>query len=117
MQQVIDDQVSSYMARAERQEQKEAQTKLAKDMSACESAGYGVSYGKWKTTQPVLEVAEPEEELKVCPHCGEKFKPKVPYAKYCCPDHQKAAYSKNRKFLDRRKAYQAKYREKKKEEG
>lgn len=101
----------SYLAR------KEAQDKLSVDMRQCDQDGAGVSYGKWKAAQPQVQYAKaPKEGLKACLWCGKMFKPKMPYAKYCCPDCRNAAYSRNSKYVERKRAYQAKRREKKRKE-
>lgn len=61
--------------------------KLSLDMKRCEKDGYGVSYGRWKATQPIIKRVPVElpEGWKVCPRCGIAFKPKVPQQKYCDP--------------------------------
>lgn len=49
---------------------------LTMDMIACEKAGFGVSYGKWKATQPIREIPKVEvvcEYEKACEHCGKIF--------------------------------------------
>jgi methionyl-tRNA synthetase len=48
--------------------------KLSKDMKACAKAGFGVSYGKWKATQPaVTEKPKAKGSGKVCKHCGKEL--------------------------------------------
>ena len=53
---------------------------LAREMILCEKAGFGVSYGKWKATQPIKEVKKPIEvvehkysAIKICLNCGKEF--------------------------------------------
>lgn len=105
MRETIAKQAESYLARLARQA-KEKETRLAKDMTDCEKDGYGASYGAWKATQPVQEIVKPEEEgLKVCPYCGEKFKPKTKNAKFCCAEHQIAAYEQSEKYRARQREY------------
>ena len=110
MAQVIAADAYSYLAR------KEAQDKLSAEMQQCSRDGLGASYGVWKAAQPVQAVDQPEipDGWKVCPFCGEKFKPKMPYAVYCCTEHQRLAYQ--RSVRDKRNAYQAKLRTKRKAE-
>ena len=113
--QVMEAQIEATQARAESRERKKETDKLSQEMIQSKKDGFGVSYGAWKATQPVPEVDKPEipEGWKVCPECGEKFKPKVPYAVYCCTEHQKLAYQ--RRNRDKRNAYQAELRAKRKE--
>lgn len=42
---------------------------LIREMRLCEKAGFGVSYGKWKATQPIKE-APKEEDTRTCLYCG-----------------------------------------------
>ena len=52
---------------------------LAREMILCEKAGFGVSYGKWKATQPPKQ--EPpktrEKGWLQCEYCGKLYKPKT----------------------------------------
>ena len=59
---------------------------LARDMIACRKAGFGVSYGKWKATQPPKEEKPKtiESGWRVCEYCGKPYKPKTRRPqKYC----------------------------------
>lgn len=66
---------------------------LTLEMRACEKAGFGVSYGKWKATQPVRvrpvvrveEAVEPEDfkYQKVCAWCSKEFGSNRADAMYC----------------------------------
>jgi DNA-directed RNA polymerase subunit RPC12/RpoP len=47
--------------------------KLSKDMKACEKAGFGVSYGKWKATQPAVTKKPKEKSGRVCKYCGKEM--------------------------------------------
>ena len=100
---------------AQTRAEKKATDKLSKELIQSANAGYGASYGVWKATQPIQEVKyEAAESVKVCPLCGERFKPKSPKAVYCCNEHQKLAYQ--RKNRDKRNAYQAELREKRRQQ-
>lgn len=67
--------------------------KLSKDMKACEKAGFGVSYGKWKATQPYRTRPEvqPEEprsldgdRTRECAFCKVVFEYRRVDQIYCC---------------------------------
>lgn len=51
---------------------------LSKDMIACEKAGFGVQYGRWKATQQkqdiVVKKTSYEEEEKRCEYCRKVIK-------------------------------------------
>lgn len=74
--------------------------KLSLDMIECEKAGYGCHYGAWKATQdsPIViqkKSTETHENWKVCPHCGNSFKPSKygGYRQiYCCIECQRTAH-------------------------
>ena len=62
--------------------------KLSLDMIECEKAGFGVHYGRWKATQKPVKI-EPKsspDNWKVCPYCGQRFKPRYNqvYCEYVC---------------------------------
>jgi hypothetical protein len=42
---------------------------LIREMRLCEKAGFGVSYGKWKATQPIKELPK-KQESRTCLYCG-----------------------------------------------
>lgn len=53
---------------------------LAREMILCQQAGFGVSYGKWKATQPIKEIPKPIEVVEhkysavlTCQNCGKEF--------------------------------------------
>lgn len=59
---------------------------LTMEMRACEKAGFGVSYGKWKATQPVVTKPKPiivDEHEKRCAYCGKVFYPYRKTTKFC----------------------------------
>jgi hypothetical protein len=60
---------------------------LIRDMRLCEKAGFGVSYGKWKATQPVVDAPKRKTSGKVrtCEYCGKEIFDK---------------YNRNRKYCD-----------------
>ena len=114
MKQVIDAQASSYLARLAREKD---ESQLGQDMGQCEKDGYGARYGAWKATQPVKEIVKVEDKsLRVCPWCGEKFKPKAKNSKYCCTDHMIAAYQETEKYKERQREKMRKQREQQKAE-
>lgn len=43
---------------------------LTMEMRLCAEAGFGVSYGKWKATQPVKEI---HKEVRRCEACGKEI--------------------------------------------
>ena len=103
MKQVIDAQASSYLARLAREKKDESQ--LGQDMGQCEKEGDGARYGAWKATQPVVEIVKEEDKrLRVCPYCGEKFKPRAVNSKYCCTDHAVYAYNIRKRARQRKAA-------------
>lgn len=79
----------------------------------------GMSYGKWKAMQPPVQIVKKEtptetKEMKVCPWCGEKFKPNMGNKqKYCDVSCQRTAYYENnkKKVLERMKEYREKRKE------
>lgn len=70
---------------------------LARDAMVAQQAG--MSYGKWKSLQPVaiLKVKGSPKGLKLCAHCGTVFGGKN-NQKYCTEEcREKARYKKRRK--------------------
>ena len=68
---------------------------LTREMRLCERAGFGVSYGKWKATQPIKEMPK-KQEARTCLYCG---KPIINCKRdlgrrYCDNDCSAAAYKK-----------------------
>ena len=90
--------------------------KLTLDMIQCEKDGYGVHYGRWKATQPIVKPVLDglPEGWKVCPHCGKEFKPKLPQQKYC--DASCCNEANNEKYRLKRAAYLKAYKARRKEE-
>lgn len=64
---------------------KEQLDNISLAMIQCEKDGFGVRYGRWKATQPIVKPVPLElpEDWKVCPNCGKAFKPKLKQQKYC----------------------------------
>lgn len=60
---------------------------LTKEMGACEEAGLGVSYGKWKATQPVKTLnsnsTAVDDQEKRCERCGKIVLAKRRDARFC----------------------------------
>ena len=71
---------------------------LARNMIQCEADGFGVHYGKWKATQPVVEIQKPEipEGWKKCEYCGKPFKP-IRGKRFCDVDCRRKAYDHSEK--------------------
>ena len=57
----------------------------------------GLSYGKWKAMQPIVEIKKPEipEGAKKCVGCGKAFVGRNPKQKYCDVTCQKETYRRN----------------------
>ena len=73
----------------------------------------GMSYGKWKAMQPVVETKKPEiPEGHIKCECGAFFKTRCDHQ--LCPDCRKKKYDRERKR--KRADYMRRYREEKKHE-
>ena len=81
-------------------------------MNAMLAQQAGVSYGKWKAMQPIVDVVPtglPEGFIK-CEYCGKAFKKK--YGKrFCDLECRDKAY--RLKYNDRKREYMRQYRAKK----
>ena len=93
--------------------------KLALDMMQCVKDGFGCHYGQWKATQDrpveIKKKDEIPEGWRVCPHCGERFKPNKWGSGrqiYCDVTCQKAAQRLRRSGKNAER--QKRYRERKK---
>lgn len=76
---------------------------LTREMRLCEKAGFGVSYGKWKATQPVKEMPK-QEDTRTCLYCG---KPLISSKygrgkKYCGMECSHAAWHGRKDAKERR---------------
>lgn len=78
--------------------------RLARNAMLAKQAG--MSYGKWKAMQETIQIKKkesPEEDMKVCPYCGKKFKPKSKKQKYCdITCQQQHWYENNKERLNER---------------
>ena len=85
---------------------------LIRDMRLCEKAGFGVSYGKWKATQPVVTpMIKPEEPTpnpivvkavvvkKRCAQCNKEFVSKQGRRRFCSNKCSSLAYYYKKKEL------------------
>lgn len=72
--------------------------KLSLDMIQCEKDGFGVNYGRWKATQPIMQPKPGElpEGWLVCTYCGKAFKPKTKRKQLYCEPVCQAAASRER---------------------
>ena len=88
--------------------------KLSQEMIQCEKDGYGVHYGRWKATQPIVKPVPVEipEGMKACANCGRLFKIVKANSKYC--GAQCCSEANNKKYLLRRAESDRAYRERKK---
>ena len=85
MAQQIDADAYSYLAR------KEAQDRLSVELR--QSDLEGVSYGQWKSGQPVAEITEAEEpKKKVCRWCGNSLEGLRSDAAFCRKECRDSAY-------------------------
>lgn len=87
--------------------------KLSLDMIQCAKDGFGVQYGKWKATQPVVKVdKEIPDGFCVCEYCGQWYKPSTKrLQKYCGAYCQIAAQKQRDK--EKHAKYIRDYRERK----
>lgn len=85
--------------------------KLSLDMIQCAKDGFGVHYGAWKATQPVVKIEkEKPDGFCVCEYCGQWYKPKSKrLQKYCGAYCQIAAQKQRDK--EKRAQYMRDYRE------
>lgn len=81
--------------------------KLDLEMIECEKDGFGVHYGRWKATQPIVKpvpVGTPDG-LKECACCGMAFKPVSKNNKYCgagcCKEATRERYKLKKREYDR----------------
>ena len=73
----------------------------------------GMSYGKWKALQPVVEAKKPEiPEGWIKCECEAVFKPRGDHK--LCPDCRRKKYDRER--MRKRAEYMRRYREEKKDE-
>lgn len=60
---------------------------LTREMMACEEAGFGVSYGKWKASQPLKTLNSNstvvDDQEKRCERCGKIVIAKRRDARFC----------------------------------
>ena len=71
---------------------------LTREMQLCEKAGFGVSYGKWKATQPIKE-APKKESARTCLYCGRPITSGT--RRYCNNDCSTEAWKKRKASKDR----------------
>lgn len=76
---------------------------LTLEMRACEKAGFGVSYGKWKATQPVVDVPKPQVSGKVrtCQYCGKQIVDKYNRNRRFCDDNCRSNARYKKVFCDK----------------
>lgn len=88
--------------------------KLSQEMIQCEKDGFGVHYGRWKATQPIVKPVPVEipEGWKSCPQCGRAFKPVKANNKYCGAEC--CCIANNKKYDQKRAAYLKAYKARKK---
>lgn len=84
---------------------------LSRDMIRCKEDGFGCHYGQWKALQenPVkLKKDETPDNWKVCPYCGNYFKPSNKGKQiYCDIDCQKR--SQRERDREKTRAYKREY--------
>ena len=108
MAQQIDADAYSYLARKGKEDRLSVELRQS-DLE-------GVSYGQWKSGQPVVEVTsqeDPEEpQERVCLWCGKSLEGMSKRAMYCCKTCRDSAYNlyhreqlavKNRRYRERKK--------------
>lgn len=108
MAQQIDADAYSYLARKEKEDRLSVELRQS-DLE-------GVSYGQWKSGQPVAEVipeeASEEPRERVCLWCGKSLEGMSKRAMYCCKTCRDSAYNyfnaeklsaKNRRYRERKK--------------
>lgn len=84
-----------------RKQEKIAVDKLDVDMKASEEAGFGVSYGLWRASQPVQNVEKTgiPEGWRVCQYCGKAYKPKSKrLTKYCGAECKELSWNEMKKI-------------------
>lgn len=106
MAQQIDADAYSYLARKEKEDRLSVELRQS-DLE-------GVSYGVWKSGQPVVEEVEEPHEAGLCIRCGKPIIGRAKNAKYCgleCRDEEYKERDritgrnaeKNRRYLERKK--------------
>ena len=72
-----------------------ANENLERDMKACEKAGFGVNYGRWKATQPIkpIPIKAKTSHERTCKYCGKPITDKYNRNRaYCDDDCRNNAY-------------------------
>ena len=108
MAQMIDADAYSYLAR------KEAKDRLSVQLR--QSDLEGMSYGIWKSGQPVVEEVQEPQQAGVCIRCGKPILGRAKNAKYCSLECRDEAYKEQDRITGRHAEKNRRYRERKKKE-
>jgi uncharacterized Zn-finger protein len=86
-----------------------ANENIDRDMRACEKAGFGVSYGKWRATlpyyrdEPQVSAAQVSGKVRTCEYCGKQIVDKYNRNRRFCDDNCRSNARYKRLYIEEEK--------------